>query len=617
MTALATFSIQEFCARANDTELPAWLERRFREIVEAGEISTQERMSWANSLPALASLLSTLPIDGHILLEYAMPLGNRRADCVLIGVDAAGQTHIIVVELKQWSQGNILLNHEFDMGWLTVQAQEPYSVDHPCEQANVYRTALEHLLDFGDDAPQIHALAYLHRYRETSSELLRLPQFRDHLRSAYLLTLNNGLEEASQLLRKLQSKVPGPILERLQSPKLKYSDSFIANFSNKLNCSALFEPTKGQSNTFRSIASALDKISKPSCVIVRGIVGTGKTVLAMLLVRHLMERGKQPKYHVRSAAIRDCLKQLDFCSGGMAATEYLIVDEAHRFRADQLPRLLKGKRLAVFFIDDNQWLHPDETCRSRQIEQASRHLGMHVIEHTLTEQLRCRDAAAYISWVDAFLHHGDLSKLESADRFEVGLVESPEEMVQLLDARAQGATCRVVAGYCWEWPTAKTPSAAHDIAIDGWRARWNAPSSYAKWNKKPGLHEEVGAIYTVQGFEYDYVGVLIGTDLVFTEKGLAVRPSAQQYPQLRNSLNRPDVPKERKLKEFSLAIRNIYYVLLTRARKGVFIYAAHPGLQQALRGILPRAGAVVPLHAHQPNSASIAPISKADQTSTN
>lgn len=585
MTALATFSIREFCARADDADLPDWLEQRFKEMYEQKEVSPQEKMSWANSLPALAALLKTLPIQGDILIEYAMPLGNRRADCVLVGADAAGRTHIIVIELKQWSQGSVRLNQDFDMGWLTVEAQEPYCADHPCEQADTYRTALEQLLDFGDETPKIHALAYLHRYNETSDELLRIPQFQDHLRRTHLLTRKKGIEEASRLLRQL--KAPSPMLGHLLAPKLKYSDSFIANFNDKLNCSALFEPTAEQTHTFRKIAAALDKVADPTCVIVKGIVGTGKTVLAMLLVRHLMERGKQPRYHVRSAAIKDCIAQLDFYSDGTAATEYLVVDEAHRLSKDRLPRLLKGKRLAVFFIDDHQWLHPDETCRSDHIEEASRRLGMHVLEHTLTEQLRCQDAAEYLAWVDAFLHRGELKRLEPTGRFEVRLVESPKEMARVLDARSQGATCRMVAGYCWEWATAKTPGVGHDIDIDGWRARWNAPVSYAKWNRQPGLHEEVGAIYTVQGFEYDYVGVLIGEDLVFKENQLAVRPSAQQYKPLQVSLNRRHVSKEQRAREFSRAIRNIYYVLMTRARKGIFIYATHPGLQRALREILP------------------------------
>lgn len=586
MSALATFSIEEFCEQAKDPALPDRLEQRFNDLSEYGSVSPQEKNSWRKSLPALAELLKKLPINGHVLIEYSMPLGTRRADCILIGADHLGQTHIIVVELKQWSQGKVRLNESFDMGWLTVDAQEPYCSDHPCEQANVYRTALEELLDFGDEKPQLHAMAYLHEYREVNDDLLRHARFDQHLNTACLLTCTNGYAEAIHLLEKLQK--PSRLLEDLTSPKLRYSGSFIANFSNKLNCSALFEATPEQIETFKDIAATLDQVERPTCVIVNGIVGTGKTVLAMLLIRHFMERGKQPKYFVRSIAIRDCIKELDFYSDGSARTEYLMVDEAHRLSAGRLPGLMKGKRLVVFFVDDNQWLHPDETCRSDDICQAATKAGMHILRRSLVKQLRCQDANAYIAWVDDFFNQGQLRELASAERFEVGLVDSPEQMKELLKARAtDNVTCRMVGGYCWPWHTQYKPELSHDIEIGDWRARWNANASYASWNRSAGLHEEVGAIYTVQGFEYDYVGVLIGEDLIFTDKGLRVAPSKQQYKQLKDFFEKSTLPEAKRKQDFARATRNIYYVLLTRAKKGVFIYAADPGLRQALKRVLP------------------------------
>ena len=580
MAALEQLTIKDFCSAAKRDDFACALEARFPSVFGQSKLSDSEKGSWANSLPKLAELLETLPIDGHILIEYPMPLGTRRADCLLVGTDASGGTHIVVVELKQWSQGRVRINDRFDMGWLTVEAKEPYSTDHPCEQAHVYRSSLEHLLDFGEQKPEIHTLAYLHEYEETSSELLRRPQFAEHLEHTHLLTRSHGREAAEQILGKLHSA--SPLLECLVSPTLKYSGAFIANFSNKLNCSALFEPSVEQVQTFRAIAATLDQVDRPTCVIVRGIVGTGKTVLAMLLIRHLMERGKQPMYYVLSAAIKACIQELDFFSSGRAKTQYLIVDEAHRLRTTGLPQLVNDKRLTVFFIDDNQWLQPQENCRSHDIKQVAEDAGQFVLELSLAKQLRCQDANAYIDWVDAFINQAEITKLETAESFEVKVVDSPQAMTELLKARALGnATCRVVAGYCWHWATRDTPGRGHDIEIGDWKARWNASHSYAPWNRQPGLHEEVGAIYTVQGFEYDYVGVIIGGDLVYAQGSLRVRPPVQQYPALKASL------RSAGRDDFARAIRNIYYVLLTRAKKGVFIYVVDPGLREVIKEALP------------------------------
>lgn len=582
MTALATLTIKEFCRQVAEQSFFQHLSQRFEEVFEQGSVSPQEFASWKNSLPALAELLKPLGIEGHILIEYPMPLGTRRADCVLVGADKAGNTHIVLVELKQWSQGSVSLNEDFDMGWLTVAALEPYCTDHPCEQVNVYCTALEQLLDYGEGLPQFHAFAYLHEYEEANDELLRQTQFQKHLDRTPLITKNTIGGCAELLLEKLQK--PSPLLECLVAPKLKYSGSFIANFSDKLNCSALFEPSPEQVEIFKDIVATLEMIERPTCVIVKGIVGTGKTVLAMLLIRHLMERGRNPRYHVRSAAIRACIEQLDFYSDGSADTGYLVVDEAHRLAKGRLKRLMQRKRLTVFFVDDNQWLHPEETCRSYHIRDEANRAGMHVLERSLEKQLRCQNAGEYLRWVDSFINRGELCPLVSTESYEVGLADSPEDMVRFLESKAKdNTTCRIVGGYCWPWATFRTPGKGHDIEIGQWKARWNASGAYAEWNRGSGLIEEVGAIYTVQGFEYDYVGVLIGEDLAFVEgKGLRVKPKKQEYKQLLDSLNRQSLSPEQKKKEFARAVRNIYYVLLTRARKGVVLYAADPGLREVL-----------------------------------
>lgn len=582
MTALATLTIQEFCEKAKTPHFPDELEKRFEEAFTQSTLSPQEKSSWEHSLPPLARLLEMFPIDGHILLEYPMPLGNRRADCVLIGADNDGRSHVVIVELKQWSQGNISFN---DHNELTVQTHKPYTTEHPCDQAQVYMTALEHMLDFGDDEPTMYALAYLHNYEEAEEELLRSPSFAAILNNSLLLTRSIGQEAAKDLLGKLQK--PSPILSKLCNPILRYSDSFIANFSNKLNCSALFKPTAEQEHTFKEILNSFSNTKQNSCIIIKGIVGTGKTVLAMMLVRYLMQMGANPKYHVVSAAIRDCLKELEIWSGGSASTHNLIIDEAHRLNTNALAGLFKNKHLLVFFIDDNQWLQPNENCRSADIAKLANAQGMQVIQHQLTTQLRCHGANHYIAWVDNFFNHGRLGKLESDALFEVQFVDTPQQMEDQLRKRAQGgnSTCRMVAGFCWKW---KTRDLSHgngtDIDINGWTARWNKVAAYAEWNRHPGFHTEVGAIYTVQGFEYDYVGVVIGPDLVLTINGLSVRPSNQVYSQLQEFLKRADLPPEQKRKQFAKAVRNIYYILLTRAKKGVFIYAVDPHLRNALKG---------------------------------
>jgi DUF2075 family protein len=587
MAALLILSIDEFCQKASTEQFFQQLCEAFHEHYPEIDHSESEKASWRNSLPALASLLTEQQPtpQGHILIEYLMPIGPRRADCVLVGQDESGP-QVIVVELKQWSQNSISLDTSYEVDWLRVgSGGNAYYSPHPCEQAIVYQTALEQLLDFGDRKPTFHTLAYLHGYEEVPHDLLRRDLFKTYLADSTLVTRNGGNQQARDMLSRL--KAPTELYKKFESPTLRYSDSFITNFSNKLDCSTLFESTQEQRDAFQKILKAIRRAGDEKvCVIVKGIVGTGKTVLAMKLINYLMKRRQNPQYYVKSAAIGDCLKGLDFFPNGAAFTDHLVIDEAHRLNQNQVASKLKGKKLVVFFIDDNQWLHPEETCRSDTLKATAEATGFTVVEHTLQSQLRCENSDDYINWVEGLLLTGNPKKLVKSDRYLVKVVDHPTEMEEELKRLAQGnITCRMVGGYCWTWETARTPGKGNDIEIEGWTARWNEFKKYRKWNEKQGFHGEVGAVYTVQGFEYGYTGVLIGNDLKMRDGQLCVSKSNYKDPKLLGWLKRQtDVEAARAT--FAQTIRNIYYILLTRARHGVLIYAEDQQLRNWLKELV-------------------------------
>jgi len=575
MVALATMSIEEFCAAADTPEFIDRLRSNFPSVFPNSELSDPELRSWRNSLPALAALFrrqEKIP-QGHILIEYPMPIGSSRADCILVGEGDAGP-EIIVVELKQWTQGSVTLWSDAGTSWLRVGSSPPYTTIHPCEQASIYRSTLEHTLELGERKPTISTLAYLHNYDEAhSDELLRLDIYRPHTDGSLLLSKTVGEQAATHLLSRLRKA--SPVLKHLTSPQRRYSDSFIVNFSQKLNCSALFKATSGQVEAFRAIVPLIQDPGKKTCVIIRGLVGTGKTVLAMKLVQYLMQLGKNPKYYVKSAAIGQCIKDLEFASDGRADTQYLVVDEAHRLTKGKAGDLMKNKHVVVYFIDDCQWISPTETCRSADIEQAAHKQDFHLITHELEKQLRCGESKEYVDWVHDSVIQGSTPSYSGTTAFTVEVADSPQAMEADLRARATGnTTCRIVAGYCWDWKTESTPGIGADIHIGAWQARWNRKMAFKAWNLPLGYHEEIGAIYTVQGFEYDHVGVILGPDIVLRNGRIEINPACNADKRLSNTRAESAVREQ--------VIRNIYYVLLTRAKKGVVLYAVDPALQAQL-----------------------------------
>jgi DUF2075 family protein len=86
-------------------------------------------------------------------------------------------------------------------------------------------------------------------------------------------------------------------------------------------------------------------------------------------------------------------------------------------------------------------------------------------------------------------------------------------------------------------------------------------------------------VYTAQGFEYDWNGVIIGPDLVWRDDSWAVIRSANKDPDLRSSARVAD-------HEFGRLIRNVYKVLLTRGMIGTVIYSPDQETRHMLRTLI-------------------------------
>ena len=132
---------------------------------------------------------------------------------------------------------------------------------------------------------------------------------------------------------------------------------------------------------------------------------------------------------------------------------------------------------------------------------------------------------------------------------------------------------RSTAGFCWPWSKTldENGDLVKDVKIGDFAMPWEThddikkiPEGYVKWYEwayKPEGVKQVGCIYTAQGFEFDYIGVIVGKDLKYSKINdcLITDQSATEDKTLKRA-------------GFDEYVRNIYRVLMSRGMKGCYVY---------------------------------------------
>ncbi|WP_251801873.1 DNA/RNA helicase domain-containing protein [Paractinoplanes hotanensis] len=597
-----------------------------------------EPASWAASLPALADELHSAGLDSSwVALEYSPhQAGRRRADAVLMGAGRDGRPCYLVVELKQWAQASWDVAREQVTG--TGAGYE--TPRHPFDQAFAYAQFIRNYTSGMHDEDQvtIAAAAFLHNATEGSIETLRTA---GHDRSAGTFSGDStGRRRFRERLHALLD--PGrdgtAAKDRLMEAHYQQGPALLDAAARIFSDPDRYPLTDQQYEIFAHIQNAVSDAMSVSAdrnqavIVVKGGPGTGKTWIAMHLLGANAHAHRQVAYATNSGSLRSALqKSANFRSifDGRPAHELitsartywdnarwhnpldlLIVDEAQRLeeytvrRAQNNPRelqerleaqqitqifeLKKSAKVLVLFIDEDQAATYRDHVTIDEAERVAHRTGATFEIFELNEQHRSGGSEAYEAWVDALLG-GTPTVWHDEDNFTVRVAESPQELERLtIDGDAGSA--RLLAGFCWEWSTPQFPvtieDVPHDISIDGWHKRWNLrqpvdgfPRDTA-WAHNPRGAEQVGSIFTAQGFEFDRCGVIIGPDLVWSAEAerMTVDMGASRYKKLVSLHRRDPAAADR--------VRNQYRVLLTRAMQGVVLYSTDPDTREMLESIV-------------------------------
>ncbi|MBV1776029.1 DUF2075 domain-containing protein [Burkholderiaceae bacterium DAT-1] len=569
-------------------------------------VSSQEKLSWKNSLQEMAKVLrdDRLPSNAGVGIELFAPQSMSRIDFTLTGFDSNGQRTAIIIELKQWGAIELTAKDAIIRTQLGGGLNEAL---HPSYQAWSYATLFE---GFNESVAsgdiRIWPCAYLHNYPEADTAILD-DRFKEYIELAPVFRRGiNELEKLQLFLSKhIQKGDDKAVLQQLISSKIGASKALADALAKLMKGNSEFALINDQKLVFESIKEIAQAAApgKHKVIIVEGGPGTGKTLIAINLLVKLLQAGMALKYvsknaaprHVYKAKLTGTVKQTRFNSlfagsDGFHEMEQntfdlLLVDESHRLTEksgmfnnkgeNQMKELINAAKCTVFFIDEDQRVTFRDIGSKEQIRHWAAAKGATVHEFELTSQFRCSGSDGYMAWLDNILDIRETANTHLDTKgYQFKVFDTPEAMHAAIVKKNSKNRARVVAGYCWPW-NSKTDTSQLDIVIgENYRRQWNLASNSMVWIIAPDSIDQVGCIHTSQGLEVDYIGVIIGPDLIVRDGKVITdatqRSSMDQTIRGYKTQVKKD-PTGTTAKADSI-IKNTYRTLMTRGLKGCYLY---------------------------------------------
>jgi len=572
--------------------------------------SPNEVRSWQNSLRAISQVFDHTNLDDHgVLLEYQLPLSSKRLDCMITGHDMQNRDSAVIIELKQWENSEDTDAENEVLSWVGGAKRE---VLHPSVQVHQYQEYLEdtHTAFYeGTNPVRLNSCAYLHNYTPLQNDPIFAAKFATVLQKSPAFTADHFDELSEFLKEKLVNGNGQEVLSRIEGSKYRPSKKLMEHVANVIDGLPEYVLLDEQLVVYDKILAVAKKgfhNRQKTVLIVKGGPGTGKSVIALRVMGSLLSQGYNTHYATGSRAFTTTLRTIIGPKGSVQfkyfnsymhaepnAIDVLIADEAHRIRkashnrftkkenrtnTPQISELLAVSKMSVFFIDDRQVVRPDEIGSVQHIREFAENHNCRVLEYKLEAQFRCNGSEAFVNWINNTLGIERTANVlwAGTEGFDFQIFDSPLSLENAINAKAkQGYSARMTAGFCWPWSKQVNADGtlAEDVQIGDYKRPWNArpeavglapniPKSNL-WAHDPNGINQVGCIYTAQGFEFDYVGVIFGNDLVY---------DMDQASWTANKNRSYDHMVKRSKDAFLDLVRNTYRVLLSRGLKGCYVY---------------------------------------------
>jgi DUF2075 family protein/predicted GIY-YIG superfamily endonuclease len=346
--------------------------------------------------------------------------------------------------------------------------------------------------------------------------------------------------------------------------------------------------------------------NEKSILFINGLPGSGKTVLATYLAKFLVQSEEFENIKlalvVSMTSLRNTLKKVFSHVDGLSSSmvigpsdlkkdyyDILLVDEAHRLRqrraitsyaafdnkniafgfsqtGNELDWIMHSAKNIVLFYDENQSIRPSDI--DKEVFQKLNPKK----KYTLSSQLRVKAGMEFVDYIKN-IFHGKQEVKKRFPNYDALIVDDFKTFYHIIrEKNAKEGLSLLASGYSFEWVSKKNPK-AYDICIDGIDLKWNSTSNNFIYSKN--ALNEVGCIHTLQGYELNYIGVIIGKDIDVNLKTnqIVINPDLYYDRNGKATTNYHELLKY---------IINIYVTLCTRGVYGVYFYVMNPDFKNYL-----------------------------------
>ncbi|MBB4705180.1 DUF2075 domain-containing protein [Sphaerisporangium siamense] len=588
------------------------LKQRFRDVFWQ-EPSEREVRSWTNSIPSVVALLVEAGLeDVQVLLELKAPITDVRMDMVLVGTfPQSDLISVVVVENKQWSWIRP------DAGMVRL-SRDGMPQLHPANQVWGYLQVLHGYVPMLRDG-RLCGIVNLHNAPAPMVDAVRPKvQCLEEVVQRWVAMYGAGdqRQEFKEVLRRqLSGRHATEQAELLLQAPVKPAEGLMTHVARCVRERTVFPLLDEQREAYdyvRHLVAASKQGVRKEIVVIVGGPGTGKSVIAVELLGTLTRQKVHALHATGSRSFTRTLWKYAGLPGRQRGVftyfnafsdatpndvDVIIADEAHRIRRTsrdrmderdprepppQIDELIHAARVPVFLLDEHQVVRRGEVGSLELIRNRARHLGCGIREINLSHQFRCAGSPEYIHWVERLLMlapNTGRPMWQPLKNFTLYVARTPLAMENYLKARvAENHKARIAAGFCWPWNKPNTDGGLPcDVVIGDWRRPWNSKAEdYVNgvppsplWATDPAGFGQIGCIYSAQGFEYDYAGVIFGPDLMW-RNGWRTERRHNRDP---DQINADD---------FHTVIRNTYRVLSTRGMRGTVLHSVDPDTNQLL-----------------------------------